>query len=388
MPRTRVGVSRPAALTRAIRAAERAEYWQTLRTAQHDEPAALVLRASWRRRAGCRPERFDAFAPKGPPPCWLSRIDWLQQVRAWLHSPDGRLACRTEHVAPDTAYHVAEAFAAAADTPTGQDCRPGLSGHKDSITERARVSLSVVHRTKRVLAAGAYMARLFRGRHMTLLERLRAWEAGEQTRRMASVYALTMPRGRRLVPVDRDTPPRQRSALPRTVTLSTTHSSKTTRPKAGEAASRPPKRGQPGTRRRQKRRHDPRTVRLVHQLRSRLPWLAHGSIARLAPALHRFAIENWTVEEILVAADRQLTSREIAVPTRLRQPEVYFAWLIGPVDEHNPNAGGNAHAAAKQARHLRAEAAAAALPARRAAATAGIAACRAALDDAARRNRQ
>lgn len=43
-------------------------------------------------------------------------------------------------------------------------------------------------------------------------------------------------------------------------------------------------------------------------------------------------MHEWAVAELLDAVERQLRLREWTVPARLRQPEVYRADLLGPID--------------------------------------------------------
>ena len=84
---------------------------------------------------------------------------------------------------------------------------------------------------------------------------------------------------------------------------------------------------------------------MVELLRRRVPWLRHASTARLYPAVHRYALHEWTVTELLDAVERQLRLREWTVPARLRQPEVYLADLLGPIDPIDPPADASPAAA-------------------------------------------
>jgi hypothetical protein len=408
LPRVGVGVSQPVALNRLTSglhrlAVARVQYRAVLvavgeRGAQLDADrrcsrfdSADVAR---HRPAGFRGDRFDELAPSGPVPCWLSLTDWLTQVWLWLHTEDGRTACRAEPIAVDTAWRVAVAYALAADTDTGRNCWPGI----EAVEADAQVSRAVVHRGKRVLAAGRFMVRAVRGQRLPLLDRLAVWRIGSKTHGIRSVYTLTMPR-RRVASVDSETPPPMRCTSRARARLRNTQFSKTARHKAGEAAPRPPGqagagrvRPDRGSRPRRRPRMDPRTLDLVSQLRSRVPWLATASVRRLGPAVHRFAIDAWSAAELVAAIDRQLTLRERTVPARLRQPEAYLAWLIGPIEPVDPTAGGGAAAAAHQRaeqRHQAAERARYTGPAavrgerrRQTYAAAGAAAARAALDRA------
>jgi len=63
---------------------------------------------------------------------------------------------------------------------------------------------------------------------------------------------------------------------------------------------------------------------------------AHGSTRRFAPALHRFAVQDWTVGELVAALDRQLALRECTLRRRIRQPELCLAWLFGAVEPADP----------------------------------------------------
>jgi hypothetical protein len=193
--------------------------------------------------------------------CWLSRHAWLTQLRAQLHTDRGRELCRSEHIAPDTLLIVATTLARYADTTTGRNCRPGL--HR--VVTQSRCSLTVVHRTKRVLAPLDMLTRTQAGRHMTLTERTAALDAGhQQLRRIASVYALHSPR--KSIPVDDGTPPR---SGPRRANKHLPKWSSSARKRPGEGASRPAKTRPP--------KRDQGTLQMTDEIRTRIPWLRKAS---------------------------------------------------------------------------------------------------------------
>ncbi|SCX60368.1 hypothetical protein SAMN03159343_4083 [Klenkia marina] len=317
-------------------------------------------------------------------PAWWGATDWVEsEVRDAL--AEHRDVCRAHHVEADTALAVARGMAAYADFNTGRDCRPTNA----RLVADLRVSLSTVHRARRVLKALGLVVELVAGRSiMTRNERLAAWRRGSSHRQIAAEFALCSrrlrPRGARptatgpgggraafrrpaastgpvtrsrsrLHLVDDDTPP---SALPERLSshLRTTHLQAKAEQKKAAPRPAPTRRVDQDQAERRLRvvrtpaegltglptgaegpppratGPDPRTRRLADSVARRLGWLRGTSPRRLAPTLHRFATAGWTPRDVERAVADALASRGWRLPRDIQQPAAYLATLLRALD--------------------------------------------------------
>ncbi|GHD89040.1 hypothetical protein [Kocuria sp. CPCC 205233] len=123
-------------------------------------------------------------------PCWNTRSQWLELLRADLDRDDAVTVLRAHHASPVTVYRVARMDAAAADTTTGRNVRTAHA----TVARALTVSVDAVRRARRVLRDLGWSVETVRGRYMTATERENATrETGSHQRRFASTRCLTIP---------------------------------------------------------------------------------------------------------------------------------------------------------------------------------------------------
>jgi hypothetical protein len=289
-------------------------------------------------------------------PSWWSADDWLTEVADALTDD----VLREHRIAGDTVLAVARGHAAFADYRTGRGCRPT----NERLVEVTRVSLSTVHRARRVLKRLGLVVELVRGRSiMTRAERIAAWRRGSSHRQVAAEFALCSRRrrapkmstpkvrepgndlGARPQSVDGDTPPGAK-IVTRFSHLRSTHLRRQT-----EKSEEAPLRGTApkGTDRRAGGAH-PSTRRLAEAVQRRTGWLSGVSVRRITPTLSRFARAGWTPRDVELAVRDALAARGWRVPRTLKAPAAYLAMLLRPLDvEDRPSVLEDAYAAAAAA---------------------------------------
>lgn len=320
-------------------------------------------------------------------PTWASREHWLTvALPAAIHR--GRDVLRRHHIAPVTLARILAIHARHADDDTGRAVTVAV----EHVAAEAGCSDRTVQRARACARDLGIAVEIFRGRHLTLDERLEAWEAGSAQRGYASVYALGVPRwlaphlpqrlvapGRarpqpRRAPGERVTPPcgrsfkNSRSRRSRTTSATSADdlasleaSTKQASPDPGRGQSpHDPRRGssptgpaQPGstTRPRPQQRGDrrgpgrsrprwnPAALRLAEQLRREIPVLRRTGLGRIVPPLTRFAVSPtpWTAEQLVpliwhVAKVKGWTTD----PNRIRRPEAWLAHLLQGIADTEP----------------------------------------------------
>ena len=277
-------------------------------------------------------------------PAWRSRTHWLDVVlpAAIEH---GRVVLRRHRIAPDTFARVMTAHAAHADDHTGRGAVPTV----EHVQDLARCSERTVQRARAAARELGVGVEVFRGRHLTLDERIGAYDAGQTHRGWASVYALGCPLwlAHRLrlplaegypqlnAPVvhgigERGTPPVGNPSRSTGREISRGSSA----PRADERATRAASTSGGGSRRCPPR-FNPRGLALAEQVRRRVSWVAGVHPGRLAPALTRFATAPvpWTAQELVAAVDRMLAGRGWSVTAgRVRHPAPMLARLLRDLD--------------------------------------------------------
>jgi hypothetical protein len=276
-------------------------------------------------------------------PAWRSRAHWLDEVLP-AAAAHGRAVLRSHHIAPDTFVRIMAAHAQHADDDTGRGCTPTvehiqtLAGCSERTVQRARAAA-------RELRVGV---EVFRGRHLTLDERIEAYEAGQTHRGWTSVYALGCPLwlARHLgLPlaaaypqlmggagdgsVDRGTPPVGRSTSPFEHSVKNYSSAKNAEQRAPRAASR----RRPGQKRRVAR-FNLAAMALAVALQARIRTLAGVHPGRLAPALCRFALapEPWSAAELHTVLEQVLRIRGWTWLSTPQHPAAYLARLLREID--------------------------------------------------------
>jgi hypothetical protein len=260
---------------------------------------------------------------------------------------------RQHHIAPDTFIRVMAAHAQHADDDTGRGCTPTV----EHIQALAGCSERTVQRARAAARELAIAVEVFRGRHLTLEERIEAYEAGLNHRGWTSVYALGCPLwlARRLgipvratypqvsthsvdISVDRGTPPVGRSTSKYVLPSRTTSSALRAEQRAPRATSttRPPPRGQRKTR---SGRFNPDAVALAVAIQQRIPTFAGIHPGRLAPTLTRFATATtpWTPAEIHNVLELVVRMKGWTWLSNPQHPAAYLARLLREVEhDHQP----------------------------------------------------
>jgi hypothetical protein len=236
-------------------------------------------------------------------PAWWGDADWLAEVAAALDAPTGVELLRQHHVARDTALKVAEGRSIMTRAERLQAWRRG-SSHRAIAATFALCSRK--HRPARSAVA-----------RLGLVRRGRATQVRNPVDNQ----------GARPAVVERDTPPGA-LVVQRVSHLSSTHSSdqaETRNGAARRAHNENRRRGPAGG-------ADPRTRRLVEDVRRRLGWLRDVPAWRLALALRRFAVAGWTARDVDLAVVDALAARGWRRPAVLSQPAAYLALLLRELD--------------------------------------------------------
>ena len=227
-------------------------------------------------------------------PCWNTRSQWLELLRADLDRDDAVTVLRAHHASPVTVYRVARMDAAAADTTTGRNVRTAHATVAHALT----VSLDAVRRARRVLRDLGWSVETVRGRYMTATERETATrETGSHQRRFASTRCLTIPaRVRAMHPYPCGV--KSSRKLPSRHVPSSRLRAAGTRQTAAE--KRPLTRRNPAV----------GVQRIAARLVQRMPWLdrAQGHLMGLSRGLAACGVtEEWTTQDLMnaVEADHQ-----------------------------------------------------------------------------------
>jgi hypothetical protein len=277
-------------------------------------------------------------------PAWRSRTHWLDVVLP-AAVDHGRVVLRRHRIAPDTFARVMTAHAAHADDDTGRGAVPTV----EHIQELARCSERTVQRARAAARELGIGVEVFRGRHLTLDERIGAYDAGQTHRGWASVYALGCPlwlAHRLRLPLaegypqlnargvhgvgERGTPPVGNPSRSTDREISGGSSAQRADERAARAAST--REVGPG---RCPARFNPHGLALARGLQRRVSWVAGVHPGRLAPALTRFATAPvpWTAEQLVAAVDRMLAGRGWSVAAeRVRHPAPMLARLLRDLD--------------------------------------------------------
>lgn len=296
----------------------------------------------------------------GRVPAWRSRAHWLDVVlpAAVIR---GRGVLRSHHIAPDTFVRIMAAHAQHADDDTGRGCTPTV----EHIQTLAKCSERTVQRARAAARELRIGVEVFRGRHLTLDERIEAYEAGRTHRGWTSVYALGCPRwlvrhlglplssgypqvkGARVHrSVDRGTPPVGRSTTKSSYLKKNYSSAHNAEQRAPRAASR--------RRTRQierKNRFNPAAMALAAELQARIRTLASVHPGRLAPSLCRFALapQPWTAAELHTVLERVLKVRGWTWLSTPDHPAAYLARLLREIDHIDQPSAEQANAAPRAA---------------------------------------
>jgi hypothetical protein len=237
-------------------------------------------------------------------PVWRGREHWLTWVVPTAIAVH-RDVLRRHHVAPDTFRSWALVKSGYAHARTGRCCvvRP------DTLASVLDMSERTVQRCNEAAREMGLEVVVLTGRMLTLSERHKAWKAGSRQRGLSTEVALTFSQVIARI-VDHVTPPKRMGTSPLT--------SLTTGVPDGLAAEQKgaatPHSAQ---KRRGRTRHKPPGWSLAADLARAVPWLAGEGPARLAPALHRFAVceRPWQASDV-AAAIAGHTARVGAGPIR------------------------------------------------------------------------
>ena len=259
----------------------------------------------------------------------------------------GATVLRRHHIAPGTFVRVMAAHAQHADDDTGRGCIPTV----EHIQTLSHCSERTVQRARAAARELRIVIEVFRGRHLTLDERIAAYDAGQTHRGWSSVYALGCPLwlARHLgVPLavaypqpgtprvhgpgERGTPPIGNLSRSINTPVKNTSSARCAEQRASRATStRPPRRPKSLC------RFNPAALALAGELQALIPALAGVHPGRLAPLLNRFAFaaRPWTAEELAAALTRLLRARGWDWPNALRHPPGYLARLLGEIEHRD-----------------------------------------------------
>ena len=245
-------------------------------------------------RTGLSWSREPAEGTHARIPCWNTRSQWLDLLRADLDRDDAVAVLRAHHASPITVYRVARMDAAAADTTTGRNVRTAHA----TVARALTVSLDAVRRARRVLRDLGWSVETVRGRYMTATERETATrETGSHQRRFASTRCLTIPaRVRAMHPYP--------CGVKSSRKLPSRHVPSSRLRAAGTSTPKTKKR--PLT-----RRNPPVGVqRIAARLVQRMPWLdrTQGHLMGLSRGLAACGVtEEWTTQDLMnaVEADHQ-----------------------------------------------------------------------------------
>ncbi|WP_336882612.1 replication protein [Rhodococcus globerulus] len=289
-------------------------------------------------------------------PIWTSRAQWQHQVRTLLNSPTGTEICKKNTISTEAAFAVAVTHASLAEGKTGR----GVTASRETIANRAGVSVTVVKRARRVLGALGMAVEQERGRYLTKLESMAA-EAhhGHRQFRAASVWALISPRAA----VTTITAPFKRSRKPSRATLRTAaHRVRTAPRTSAQNGGRGPlspsggfvlpslvlkfspthaqaRAGKP----KNPQRTTPRPIELQRnaaQLMAHIPALkTAGHVGRICDVLANTDIDvtRWTGRDIAHELTRDTQSRGWVWPAQLTRPTAFLRWRLAQIDWSQPS---------------------------------------------------
>lgn len=341
-----------------------------------------------RPRAG-RKLRYNLRLPPGSyntAPAWASRRHWLDVVLG-AAIVAGREVLRRHHIAPVTFLRVMAMHAMHADDATGRGCTIDV----DHLRLEAGCSERTVQRARAAARELGVATEVHRGRHLTLQERIEAYDRGSKQRGFASVYALGCPAWlaprlpHRMEPVpnapqvtadsgERGTPPVGRSTRSnnsRRSSVASATSAEELAPLAGQdkpggatagipwpavrAPGTAPPRRRPSPspeKRRWRQQHargdhsapragrrrpsySPDAIRLATAVRRHVPALRHTPLGRLVPAHTRFACaeQPWTAEALVRTAYGVARVKGWTVQAhKVRTPAAWWAGLLDGID--------------------------------------------------------
>ena len=250
-------------------------------------------------------------------PCWNTRSQWLDLLRADLDRDDAVTVLRAHHASPITVYRVARMAAAAADTTTGRNVRTAHA----TVARALGCSVDTVRRARRVLRDLGFSVEVMRGRYMTTEEREAATrEHGSRQRRFASTRCLTIPaRCRAMHPYPCGVNSSGHSTSQRVPS---------TRLRAAGTST-------PRTKKRPLTRRNPSVgvQRIAARLVQRMPWLdrAQGHLMGLSRGLAACGVtEEWTTQDLMnaVEADHQGLGLLSLPPDSQRNPRALLLHQI------------------------------------------------------------
>ncbi|MBX9151946.1 replication protein [Rhodococcus qingshengii] len=284
-------------------------------------------------------------------PIWSGRTQWQHQVRTLLNSPTGTELCKKNTISTEAAFAVAVTHASLAEGKTGR----GVTASRETIANRAGVSVTVVKRARRVLGALGMAVEQERGRYLTTFESMAA-EAhhGHRQFRAASVWALISPRGA----VTTITAPFTKSRKPSRATLRTAayraRTASRTSPHTGSRGPLSPsgglvlpslvfkfspthahtRAGKP----KNTQRSTPRPVELQRtaaQLIAHIPALKTiKHVGQICNVLDQAGIDpaRWTGRDIARELTTDTQSRGWVWPTQLTRPTAFLRWRLAQID--------------------------------------------------------
>lgn len=300
-------------------------------------------------------------------PVWSGRAIWQRQVREILNSDSGIQECRRHSIDPERVFAVAVCMASVADQRTGRR----VTASRETLAERAGVSITVLKRARRVLSELGMAHEMVRGRFLRTIEQ---WAAeahhGRKQVKATSVWALTSPRSvvTRVTSAGSptDTPPTTRvgnaSRDPRTPTppihpqsrtggpqslgvvlcsSTSVRKYKTTRARTHAAGASP------------SRNENPRPIQLqkaAAELISLAPSLDTGRhIGSVCDALRDHCVDTtrWTGRDIARTLNEDTKLRGWTWPERgsLRHPIRFLRWRLARIDWSGPSPSERARAA-------------------------------------------
>lgn len=266
---------------------------------------------------------------------WSSRDHWLTFTVPLVHAMRPEQA-RKFHINPATLRRFVQVKSGYAAPRTGRRCivRP------DTLASVVGVSARTVQTYNAYLRAVGLEVVITPGRMLNRAEKLALWRegirgrgAGSRQRGLSTETALTVPRFLFAKPTH-FTPGSTSGTYLEILTLDRTHH-------GGQAESEPASPAQ--HRRRRPPPPDRDAVRLARRLRGQFDWLRNESVARMAPALTRFAHSPlpWNATNLALAiADARaragITCGIDAARIHTRPAAVLAYWLrqIDPVDDH------------------------------------------------------
>lgn len=289
-------------------------------------------------------------------PVWTSRAQWQHQVRTLLNSPTGTEICKKNTISTEATFAVAVTHASLAEGKTGR----GVTASRETIANRAGVSVTVVKRARRVLGALGMAVEQERGRYLTKIESMAA-EAhhGRRQFRAASVWALISPRAAVTTIAAPFTKPRKRSrATLRAAAYQARTAPRTSSHPGGRGPLSPSggfvlpslvlkfspthahaRAGKP----KNPQRSAPRPIELQRnaaQLMAHIPALkTAGHVGRICDVLANTDIDTtrWTGRDIARELTTDTQSRGWVWPTQLTRPTAFLRWRLEHIDWSQPS---------------------------------------------------